>query len=260
MTSKMTQAWAVAGAVAMGMLCITPASAQMQEVKEKPKMYSYVAFWAIPRSQWAEETKNEAAGEKFTQKGMADGQLVGYGTDQTLVHTADGATHDTWFSSMSMAGLLNVLDQVYRSGIPTGPVEAAATKHWDEVLVSRYYNWHSGSWKDVYSYALIFKLKPDAPQDTVDMVSKNLFVPMLEKLLADGTIHEYEIDEQAVHTDAPGTFSVDYIAANAEAFDKVNAAIGDAIKADPLGSSGFRNMVDWSVHHDDLLRTNATYK
>ena len=50
---------------------------------------------------------------------------------------------------MSMAGVLNVLDQVYTSGSATAPVLATATKHWDGLFVSRYYNWHSGSWKGV---------------------------------------------------------------------------------------------------------------
>jgi hypothetical protein len=30
-----------------------------------------------------------------------------------LIHQPDGATHDEWWSAMSMAGLLNVLDQYY---------------------------------------------------------------------------------------------------------------------------------------------------
>ena len=51
-------------------------------------------------------------------------------------------------------------------------------------------------------------------------------MPFFEKLLADGTIHEYEIDTQAIHTEAPGTFMCSDIAPNAKALDKVNAACG----------------------------------
>ena len=43
-----------------------------------------------------------------------------------------------------------------------------------------------------------------------------MIVPLMEKALADGLIHEYEIDTEAIHTHAPGTFIIFYIAANAE--------------------------------------------
>jgi hypothetical protein len=105
---------------------------------------------------------------------------------------------------MSMAGLLNVLEQFYQSGSATSPVLASATKHWDSIYVSRYYNWHSGTWKDVYTHGASYKLKADAPEDAVETLSKNLIVPLLEKMLADGVIHEYEVDTEAIHTEAPG--------------------------------------------------------
>jgi hypothetical protein len=37
-------------------------------------------------------------------------------------------------------------------------------------------------------------------RNAVETLSKNVAVPLLEKLLADPTIHEYEIDTQAIHT------------------------------------------------------------
>jgi hypothetical protein len=98
-----------------------------------------------------------------------------------------------------MAGLIHVLEQFYANSSATSPVLASATKHWDEIYVSRYYNWHPGSWKNVYTQVSIYKFKPDAPNDALDIISKNLVAPLMEKLLADGAIHEYEIDTQAVH-------------------------------------------------------------
>ena len=55
---------------------------------------------------------------------------------------------------------------------------------------------------------LTYELKPDAPDNAVDTISQNVVVPVLEKMLADGTIIEYEIDVLSVHTQAPGTFSI----------------------------------------------------
>jgi hypothetical protein len=237
-----------------------PAGAQMAEVKEKPPMYSYVSFWTIPRAQWAEMAKADAADQAVLDKAMSSGTIVGYGNDVNLVHTPDGPTHDDWWSSMSMAGLMNVLSQFYANGSATSPVLESATKHWDGIYVSRYYNWHSGSVKGAYTHVGSYKLKPDAPDEAVGMLSKNLLVPLLEKLLAEGTIQEYEIDTEAVHTEAPGTFWVVYMTANAEGIDKVNAAVRDAIKSNPLGGVAFDSMVDFTPHRDYLSRTNAIYQ
>jgi hypothetical protein len=114
--------------------------------------------------------------------------------------------------------------------------------------------------KDGYTYTAYYRLKPDAPDDAVSILSKRLVVPLLEKLLADGTLQEYEVDTQAIHTEAPGTFLIVYIATHADGLDKVNAALAEEIKSNPMGGVGFQSMVDLSAHHDDLDRTNATYK
>ena len=253
--------WGVFALVfALAVVAPLPSGAQTSEVKEKPPMYSYISSWAIPRAQWGEMEQADAAEEKMTEKALAAGTIVAYGSDVTMVHTADGYTHDGWWSSMSMAGALNVLEQAYKSGSPTTPVYASATKHSDGLYVSRYYNWHSGSWKDVYTRVAEYRLKPDAPNDAVDMLSKNLFVPMLEKLLADGAIHEYEVDTEAIHTDDPAIFSVVVIAASAEGLDKFNAAVADLRKTSPLTGPAIGSVVDFPHHRDYLSRSNVTYK
>ncbi len=247
-------------AIAVAGMCAADALAQTSEVKEKPPMYSYVGNWAIPRAQWAEMEKNTAADEKVLAKALAAGTIVAYGNDVNLVHSGDGGTHDDWWSAMSMAGIINVLEQFYQGGTTTVPVLASSTKHWDNIYVSRYYNWHSGAFKNGYTYVASYKLKADAPDDAVEKLSQNLIVPLLEKELADGTIHEYEIDTEAIHSDAPGTFVVVYIASSPEALDKVNQARRDMLKASPLAGTAFGSMIEYSAHRDYLARTNATYK
>jgi len=260
MTKQLGKVVAVVCALVISPFLATLAPAQMPEVKEKPPMYSYVGNWDIPRPQWGEMAKADAADEKILEKAIASGTIVGYGHDVNLVHQADGATHDECWSATSMAGVINVLEQFYQSGTTTSPVLESATKHWDTIYVSRYYNWHPGSWKNGYTYVASYKLSKDAPDDAVETLSKNLIVPLLEKQLADGTLHEYEIDTQAIHSDAPGAFFIVYIAASAEGIDKVNAAIRESLKANPLHGPAFGSMVDFSAHRDYLARTNATYK
>jgi hypothetical protein len=250
-----------AGVCMLAMMAAWAAPARAQdEAKEKPPMYSYVGNWNIPRGQWAEMDKSNAADQKILDKAMTDGTIVGYGNDLNVVHQPDGATHDDWWSAMSMAGILNVLDQFYKSGSATTPVLASATKHWDGIYVSRHYNWHSGSYKGAYTRVASYKLKPDAPDDAIAMLSNNLFVPLMEKLLADGTILEYEIDTEAIHTEAPGTFWVVFVAAKADGLDKFNAALRDANKTNPMNGPAFDSMVDFTVHRDYLNLSTGTFK
>jgi len=236
------------------------ACAQSAEVKDKPRLYTYEAFWVVPRARWAEFEKVNPAVQKVMDKAIASGVIVSYGSDSALLHDAEGATHDNWWQSMSMAGTLAVLDDLEKAGGGSTPVLNSVTKHWDNLWVSRFYNWHAGSWQGAYSYASIYQLKADAPDDAVDMLAKNMLVPMLEKLLADGSIVEYEIDQQAVHSDAPGMFVIDYLAPTAESPDKVNAEKRAAGKSSPPNGQAFGSVVDFTKHRDSLTRTIATYK
>jgi hypothetical protein len=236
-----------------------PALGQMDS-KGKPPMYCYVGFWDIPRAQWAEMAKADEADQPALQKAMAAGTLIGFGSDVNLVHQPDSSTHDDWWCATSMAGVLNMLDQFYSNGSTVTPVMQTATKHWDGILVSHHYNWKPGTVKGGYSHGSMYKLKADAPEDSVDTLATSAIVPMMEKMLANGTIAEYEIDEEAVHTSDPGTFFVFYLTPNADGIDKMNAALRDALKTNTLIGPAFDSMVDFKGHRDYLDRTSATYK
>jgi hypothetical protein len=239
----------------------TPAPAQTTEVKERPPMYTYESWWVIPRARWGDMDKDNAnMNQKVLAPAFADGTLLGYGDDSNLVHTADGPTHDSWHQARSMADLLKVLNALYGSGGATSSVLVSSTKHWDGLYVSRFYNWKAGSWKGAYGRASTYKLKADAPADAVATLSKSVFVPLLEKLLAGGAIVEYEIDEETIHTESPDMFFVYILAPSAEGLDKFNDAVREATKNNPLIGPAFGSMVDFTPHRDQLVRANATYK
>ncbi len=236
------------------------ASAQTAEVKEKPPMYTYEASWVMPRATWPDVEKNSTVNQKTLEHAMASGGLIGYGNDSTVIHTGEGATHDNWFSGMSAASVLNALDEIYKAGSSTSAVLTAATKHWDNLYVSRYYNWRAGSWKGAYTRWSAYTLKADAPSDAMEVLAKSFTVPLMEKLLADGAIVEYEIDVEAVHTASPAEFYVIVVTPTAEGLDKVNAALSDAVRKAPLVSPALDASVDFTKHRDGLVRSMVTYK
>ena len=233
------------------------------EVKEKPPLYKYVSYWIFPRAHWADVDKdNAASNQKILAPAFADGTLVGYGDDETRVHSAEGFTHDNWWQANSIAGLMKVLEAFDKGGGSSSPLLASATKHWDQIYVSRFYNWTAGSWKGAYGYTGTYKLKPDAPEadDAVRALS-SFYVPVFEQMLADGTIVEYEIAREFIHTtDARAQLHFSFVMPSAEDLDKFRAALLAAINENSLIGPAFGSMMVNFTPQADFVRVNATYK
>jgi hypothetical protein len=83
----------IAAMAVLGMTA-TPAGAQTGEVKEKPRLYRYDSYWTIPRADWGDVDKDNAAGDQKTlAPALADGILVGHGDAENLMHSAEDFTH-----------------------------------------------------------------------------------------------------------------------------------------------------------------------
>jgi hypothetical protein len=252
----------VAGLAVLGTTAML-AGAQTLEVKEKPPLYRYVSHWTFPRAHWGDVDKDNAAGnQKILAPSLADGTLVGYGDDENQVHSAEGFTHDNWWQANSIAGLMKVLEAFRKGGGSSSPLLVSSTKHWDQIYISSFYNWKAGSWKGAYGYAGTYKLKPDAPDadDAVRTLS-SFYVPVFEKMLADGTIVEYEIDREMIHTtDSRAQLHFSFVMPSAEGLDKFRAALGAALDANSLIGPAFGSMMVNFTPQADFVRVNATYK
>lgn len=240
----------------------TLAGAQSAEVKEKPLLYKYVSYWTFPRAHWVDvEEDNATRNQKILAAALADGALVGYGDDENLVHFADGFTHANWWQANSRAGVLKVLEALHKGGGASSPRLVSSTRHWDQVFVSRFYNWKVGSWKGAYGYKSTYKLKPDAPEadDTLRILS-SFYVPLFETLLTDGTIVEYEIDREIFHnTDSRAQLHFSFVTPGAEGLDQLNAAIRAAISQNSLLGPAFGSMMVNFTPQNDWVRVNAAY-
>jgi hypothetical protein len=244
------------------LLGLWPVAAHAQpkmEVKEKAPMYSYIANWEVSRDKFKDMEAQLGKNNALMGKHLAGGTLIGFGNDVTLVHREGESTHDIWWSSMSWGGMMKVLDAIKNAGGAEAPVLATG-KHNDRIYASRYYNWRAGSFTNGFTRVATWKLKPGAPDDTVDQVAKSFAVPMFEKLLADGAIYEYEIDQEAVHSGDPATFMVIYVGNGPEGLDKGSAALAEFSKTSPLALAAFSSWVDAPAHRDGLYHTTATYK
>ena len=241
----------------------TLADAQTAAVKEKPLLYKYVSYWTFSRADWGDVDKDNATtSQKILAPALADGTLVGYGDDENLVHFAERFTHANWWQASSRAGVMKVIEALHQGGGSSSPLLVRSTKHWDQVFVSRFYNWKVGSWKGAYGYKSTYKLKPDAPEaDDALRILSSFYVPLFERVLADGTIVEYEIDREIFHsTDLRAQLHFSFVTPSAEGLDKLNAAIRAAISKNSLLEPAFGSMMVNFTPQNDWVRVNATYK
>ena len=255
---------------AIGVACLAAlgtstgrAVAQPVEVKEKPPLYRYVSYWTLPQARWADLDKEGAAGSReILAAALADGTLVGYGDDENRVHSAEGFTHARWLQAKSIASLMKVIETVHKGAGSNSPLLAGSPRHWDQIYVSSFYNWKAGSWKGAYGYAGTSKLKPDAPGagDAVRALS-SFYVPVFEKMLADGIIVEYEIDREMIHsTDSRAQIHFSFVMPNAVGLDKFQDALGVAIDQNSLIGPAFDSMTVNYTEHFDFVKVNASFK
>jgi hypothetical protein len=252
----------VAGLAVLGMTA-TLAGAQTDAVKEKPRLYRYDSYWVFPRAHWGDVDDDNAAGnQKILAPALADGTLVGYGDVENLMHSAEGFTHANWWQANSWAGVMKVAEGFHKGGGSSSPLLVSATRNWDQVFVSRFYSWKAGSWKGAYRYTATYELKPEWPDPNAAIQTLSTFdVPLFEKLLADGTIVEYEIDRELIRkTDSPAKFVYLVVTPSAEDLDKMTAVVRAAVGGNSLIGPTFASMTVNQTPQIDILRVNATYK
>jgi hypothetical protein len=240
--------------LALGLASSSAALAQSASA-EKPPVYTYVSEWAVPRAMWADYQKQMSREDEAVKKAMADGTLIAYGSYSVLNHQEGQATHGSWFSANSLANIIKFLEQLRASPDSTSPA-LAASKHWDYILRSENYNYHSGNFSNGYLRVSNWSYKPGA-NDPDGKILKSTMVAMLEKLMAEGALHGYQVDEEDVHSADPNAFFVGIIANGAEGLDKFDAAVQGMFKNNPASMAGFGSLIDFHGHRDMLAKVDT---
>ena len=222
---------------------------------EKPTVYTYVSEWAVPRAMWADYKKEDEADVAAMKKGVADGTLISFGTFAVLNHQEGEATHGSWFSATSLVNLMKFLEELRNAPDATSPV-LAASKHWDYILSTTNYNGHPGTFTN--GYLRVARWAPKAGGNDPDgKILKATMVAILEKLLAEGALHSYTIEQEIVHSEDPGTTFVVFVANGAEGLDKFHAAIAEMGKTNPVSLAAYGTLVDAHGHRDTLARVTT---
>jgi len=244
----------VLGVLAAG----TPLCAQAEEEGNAP-MYIYVSQWAVPRAQWADVAKLNAADRPMMEKLVADGIITGYGEFMNLLHVDGQPTHGDWITATSEGNILKALETFYAQPGLTAPV-FAASKHWDYFLVSRTHNQRSGKFDGAYLSISRWDVKPGQGVAFRNLLKRRL-VPDLEKLLADRVLVFYTVDAEDYHTQSPGAVEVALATADASGMDKVTQALEASFSKVPEIGLAMALLTERESHRDFLARvTHLTTK
>ena len=240
--------------IALVLPALLPCVAAAQQ-QEKP-IYTFVAEWSVPRAQWDEASAFFEKGSRpVLDRMMADGSIVEWARTVSVVHPETGPTHTLWWSGPTIAGIQRVLGELLK--LTPSPALAGA-KHRDRLLRSLVYRSRASGSATGYISLGYTQAQPGKGREWLEFY--NMYAkPVYEQLLADGTILGYGVDVELVHTEDPGTRLPWVLVPNAEALDKVEAAIDAArAKAGPEGlkaySAAMAEVVVPGTHRDSLDR------
>jgi len=200
--------------------------AALPQMEPRPIVYTYVSQFQVPRANWAQYSEDtDKTFVPVAEKLLADGTIVGWSTFEQVVHTPEGYTHGSAWSSNTIAGLMKVLDEVRKNGPRPGQI--AATKHEDYLMQSSMY--HGGSGTAAYLRVVCQMAKADKPGDYAAALKKYL-VPTFDEQVKKGAATSYGLDEQYVNNTAPSMRCLVITYPNADGMDKwataVNATLG----------------------------------
>jgi hypothetical protein len=218
----------------------------------KPPIYIYVAEWAVPRAQWGDMEKLDNLDKPLLDKDIADGTIIGYGAYTNLIHQEGEPTHGTWFIATSEGNLLKALEAFYaHPGSTDAPVQGAS-KHWDQILTGEIYNSKPGASGGYLTWSR-WQVKACQMKAYSDLTKKAL-VPILEKLLAEGTITSYGELREDYHTDKLGVVYDYFTVPDTASLDKANKAFDDAFTNNPALGDAYRALTEREGHRDYLTR------
>jgi hypothetical protein len=225
----------------VAVLLVFSAPIALSQMEMAHPVYTFVSQFQVPRAQWAQFAEDtEKTVNPILERLMADGTITGWANAETLVHTPDGMTHSTAWSSTSLAGIMRVLDELRKGGPRASQI--AATKHEDVLLHSVYSHTSAVSGGGAgYLRVNCTLTQPGKSDDFVATIKKYLGATF-EDQFKKGVATSYAMDEQYV-LNGPGSLRCTVVTfSNAENMNKWADAIAATFaKMTPEESKAFQD-------------------
>jgi len=216
----------------IAVLALSPLAAAVvsaEDHEEDTSSYTRVALWQVSRDNWAGFVELfEKHDKPILEKLFADGLITEWGIDANVIHKPDGYTHSTWYSASSMSALAKAGEAYMAAWDEAGDesdkaFNAMIDKHRDYILETEGMRTTAGTFDSGYFQGHMVKLTRDKAKD-FQSYWKHRMKPVYEQLLSDGAIVAYGISSEAVVTEDPMGIEWWYVMADADGFDKVEAA------------------------------------
>jgi hypothetical protein len=209
------------------LLAVSAVPISLSQMEQAQPVYTFVSQFQVPRGSWAEYSSNtDKTFVPIAEKLVADGTLLGYSTFEAIVHTPEGYTHGSAWSSTSIAGLMKVLDEVRKVGPQPG--QLASTKHEDYLMVSTTHI-AGGGGNPTYLRVICSLAKPDRSDDYTAALKKSLW-PTFEDLVKKGVASAVALDQPYVINSASSLRCVVITYPNADGMDKWASAVGETLR------------------------------
>jgi hypothetical protein len=245
--------------VALVALLLVCTAAWAQGNPNSQPIFTYVSLWGVPRAQWGDIAKVNAENKAVLDPLVANRTLLGYGTFENYVHSDGGYTHGDWFQGTSIASLLKTLETFYSRPAATAPVRAAS-KHQDYLMISTIHGAHAVTNSTGYLRVISAEIQTGKMDDFLDAY-RLYIVPAYEKLLAEGTIVNYQLDTEYNIENAPGRIFSVIDTRDAEGMDKVRVALGEVFEKNPAALRALASVTVPNSRNDLLARiTSMTHK
>jgi len=210
------------------LLAVSAVPIALSQMDQAQPVYTFVSQFQVPRGSWAEYSSNtEKSFVPIAEKLVADGTLLSYSTFEAIVHTPEGYTHGSAWSSTSIAGLMKLLDEVRKVGPQPG--QLASTKHEDYLMVSTTHTAPGpASGKAAYLRVICSLAKPDKADDYAAALKKSLW-PTFEEQVKKGVATSVALDQQYVINTSSSLRCVVIGYPNADGMDKWSSAVRETL-------------------------------
>ncbi len=220
----------IVAAVAMMLLPLAAVDGAWAQDEEEPaSTYTRVEMWEVGRDDWGDFVASfEKHDQPIMEKLFADGVITEWGIDSAMLHRPDDYTHSTWYSASSMSALVKAGAAYEEAWKAYGDdadkaFNAMVGRHRDYVLETEGMRSVAATLDDGYFQGHSVKLLAEKHRDFMSYW-KNRMAPIYEQLLDDGAIVAFGVSSEGVVTESPSMLSWWCVMADADGFDKVEAA------------------------------------
>lgn len=196
---------------------------------------------------------------------QAEGAVLGWGLDTRVIHEEGAATHMLWWATPDYSGMDKVFAGFAAMKVTDEDEKAFETaidldKHRDYITRSIISNVReeepAGTVYTTWSFVKVKTGKSSEWRKFFEKYNK----PVLDSLVADGTLYGYGVDVEDFHTEDPNWRAVWLLTTSLGAFDKIDAAFEKAREEmseearEAIGNT-YRKLTDPSEHRDSLWRS-----